>query len=204
MAVAAAAAAAAAATATVTAEAATATVSGNAAGDAVATATATEALHPDAVVGDLLETGVDQLLGDVADHAVHRVRPSVRLVGLRWPAKVSRSCSGSVARACVPHPFYLTYPRALSVPYPCPIRALSLALPRALSRAPSVPHPCPIQWPSRALPPALSSALFVAPCALFVSLTEKGADLVDAALDAARGESSGGRSRSSTWRGAAS
>ena len=71
------------------------------------------------------------------------------------------------------------------MPYPCPIRALSLALPRALSRAPSVPHPCPIQWPSRALPPALSSALFVAPCALFVSLTEKGADLVDAALDAA-------------------
>ena len=39
--------------------------------------------------------------------------------------------------------------------------------------------------PPRALPPALSSALFVAPCALFVSLTEKGADLVDAALDAA-------------------
>ena len=157
MAVAAAAAAAAAATATVTAEAATATVSGNAAGDAVATATATEALHPDAVVGDLLETGVDQLLGDVADHAVHRVRPSVRLgaavacQGIAVVLRLSRArlCASSLLldlSACpiralsVPYP--LPCPVPYPVPHPCPIRVLSSGHPAPYPP----PYPVPYSW----------------------------------------------------------
>ena len=83
-------------------------------------------------------------------------------LGLRWPAK-ARGCSCAQLR-CLPYPIPFTWPiRA-------PFHARSRALPPLRHY---VPRSCPIPRPDRA------------PCALLTSLTKKGADLIDTALDAA-------------------